>query len=596
MAGQVDEVKDKTDIVSVIGEYVDLKRSGSNYKGLCPFHSEKSPSFMVSAELQIFKCFGCSKGGDVITFLQEYEGMEFYEALEFLAKKAGVKLAPIQGKKFSRKEELYKVNYLVQKFYIYILHNHSSGKHVLEYLKKDRGLKLETVKEFGIGFSPDVPFALKKYAERKGININDLEQAGIVYSKNGRAFDRFRGRIVFPLLDHRGNTAGFAGRILPGKDNIAKYINTPETPVYHKSNMLFGLYNVRRDIKKQDQAIITEGELDMISAWQVGIKNTVALKGSAFTSEQVKLLSRYTKNIILALDADLAGDAAAKRGIQLAQSQGFEIKVATLVGYKDPDDAAREDPDSLKKAIKNAKNVWDFLIDSIFDKYDVSKGSDKAKISKEVVPVLTSIEDGIVQAHYIDLVARRLSVPVEAVSNRVSGSSDRFLKNDADEVVVLEDKKIKSRRELMEEHLLTAAFRSDPIKLLVHQKLLRTPFASRLVAKLEEYLKEDDYDLKNFSHKLPEELKISFSMMVLKEFQGADPNKPEIWEKEFKALIYEIKLSDVKSDLEKITETIKEYEKAGHKEKLKEAEKKHKKLTKLRTELEGINYKSIIQI
>lgn len=595
MSGQVDEVKDKTDIVSVIGEYVDLKKSGTNYKGLCPFHSEKTPSFMVSSELQIFKCFGCGEGGDVISFLEKYEGMEFYEALKHLADKAGVKLKPIDGKKFSRKEKLYKLNQKVQKFYTYMLHQHKSGKPVLKYLKEDRGLKLETIKEFKLGFCPDVSFALKKYADKNDLSIDDLQEAGIVYRKGGRVIDRFSGRVIFPLQDHRGNISGFAGRVLPGNDKRAKYINTPETPIYHKSYMLYGLYNTRHEIKKLDQAVITEGELDMISSWQVGIKNAVALKGSALTKQQVSLLSRYTKNIVLALDADFAGDAAAKRGIEIAQEQGFEIRVAVLEDYKDPDDAARENPDALHSAINSAKNVWDYLIDSVFDKYDVDKGSDKAKLSKEVIPILASISDDIVQAHYIDLVAKRLSVPRQAVSNQLSGI--KLPSKNKDEMVNNQDNKDehKTRRELIEEHLLIAGFRSDPKMLIEHSDKFRTSFAKRLIKKLEEYLKENDYSLPQFADQLPEEYKSNFSTIVMKEFKGMENGRPDLWKKEFDALIHEIRLNDIKKELEDVTAKIKEYDEKGDTKSLREAEKDHRKLTKLRAELEEENYKRIIR-
>lgn len=595
MPGQVDEVKSKTDIVSVIGEHVDLKKAGSNYKGLCPFHSEKTPSFMVSPEMQIYKCFGCGEGGDVIAFLQEYEGMEFYEALKHLADKAGIKLKPIQGKKYSRKEELYKINSLAQKFYTYILHNHKTGKPVLKYLKEQRGLKMRSIKEFKLGYSPNVPFALKRYADKKDVSIADLQEAGIVYKRNGKAFDRFRGRVIFPLQDHRGNIAGFAGRVLPGNDKLAKYINTPETPVYHKSYMLYGLYTTRRDIKQKDRAIITEGELDMISTWQIGIENVVALKGSAFTREQVNLLSRYTKNIILALDADLAGDAAAKRGIKLAQEQGFEIRIAELEGYKDPDDAARENPEALRKAIKDAKNVWDYLIDSIFDSYDVEKGLDKAKISKEVVPVLASILDDIVQAHYVDLVAKRLSVPVEAVSRQVASAKTSAPREAEADGIDTEQRSAKTRRELMEEHLLIAGFRSDPDKLLKQKALLTTSFAKRMLQELGLYLKNNDYDLGRFAEQLPEELRDGFSTIVLKQFEGIDDDRRNVWQREFDALVHEIRLSDVKAELENAADKIKKFEKDNKKDQLKELEKRYRKLTRLRTELEEEDYKRIIQ-
>ena len=343
MDDHVAQVKQKTDIVSLISEYIDLKKAGRNYRAPCPFHSEKTPSFMVSPELQIFKCFGCSESGDVYSFLQKYENMDFPEALKFLADRAGIKLTQAKFRKSGEKEKLYEINNLATKFYQYILLKHSAGKEALSYLTKGRGLRAATIKTFQLGFSPDVSDAVKKFlVDKKKFRSEDLARAGILYSGGGRPVDRFMGRVVFPLLDHRGNAVGFAGRTLPSKEkslpagkHMAKYINSPETPVYHKSNLLYGLNLTRSEIKSERQAVVVEGELDLISSWQVGVKNIVALKGSAFTQSQANLLSRFTKEVVLALDADIAGDMAARRGIAIAEAEGLEVKVARLGNYKD---------------------------------------------------------------------------------------------------------------------------------------------------------------------------------------------------------------------------------------------------------------------
>ena len=391
---QIEEVKAKTDIVSIITEHVELKKAGRNYKGLCPFHSEKTPSFMVSPELQIFKCFGCLESGDVISFLQKHEGMDFPEALKYLADRAGVKLIQRQFKGSGEKEKLFEINALAAKFYNYILLSHKVGKPALDYLIKERGLKLETIKTFNIGFSPNVPLALKKFLiDKKKYSYQDLEKAGIVYRRGSGVVDRFKGRIIFPLFDHRGNNIGLAGRILPSiKTEAGKYINSPETEIYHKSKVLYGLNLVRRDIKKENSAVVVEGELDMISSWQAGVKNTVAIKGTALTEDQVRLLNRFCNVFILALDSDAAGDKAARRSIALAQDQGVEVKVARLGKYKDPDDMARKALGEYKKALEKAQGVWDFLVDLIFSKYDETSGTGKAKISKEIIPVLAEMQ------------------------------------------------------------------------------------------------------------------------------------------------------------------------------------------------------------
>src|SRR3990167_5278760 len=309
MADQVDEVKQKIDIVSLIGEYVQLKKAGRNYRALCPFHSEKTPSFMVSPELQIYKCFGCGESGDAFSFLEKYEGMDFGEALRFLADRAGIKLVALRPGEQGEKERLYEINNLASRFYHYILVGHPAGKQAYNYLTRERGLKAGTIETFQVGFSPDVPGAIRKFlVEKKKFADRELEKAGL--SVLGRAaIDRFRGRITFPLLDHRGNIVGFAGRTMPGaKTELAKYINSPETPIYHKSRVLYGLNLAKTRIKEKKTAIVVEGELDMISSWQAGVENTVAIKGSAFTEEQLRLLTRFCQKVILALDTDFAGD------------------------------------------------------------------------------------------------------------------------------------------------------------------------------------------------------------------------------------------------------------------------------------------------
>ncbi|OGM11297.1 DNA primase, partial [Candidatus Woesebacteria bacterium RBG_16_39_8b] len=315
---QVDEVKQKNDIVQVVGSHVNLKKAGRNYKGLCPFHQEKTPSFMVSPELQIYKCFGCGESGDVIAFLQKLEHMDFYEALKFLADRVGIKLAPVSGK-FGENERIYQISHSASNFYRYVLLSHSAGKKALAYLTRERGIRMDVVKKFNLGFSPDKPEVLANYLiKKKKFSAEELIKAGLVYRRSGRLIDRFARRLVFPISDHRGNVVGFAGRVLPDdKTEMGKYINSPETPVYHKSRSLYGLNFSKSEIKSSGSAVVVEGELDFISTYRAGIKNVVAIKGTAFTLEQISLLSRFTSKLVLALDSDFAGSIAARRGITI---------------------------------------------------------------------------------------------------------------------------------------------------------------------------------------------------------------------------------------------------------------------------------------
>ncbi len=587
MSDQVEEIKSKVDIVSVIGEHVKLTKAGSNYKGLCPFHSEKTPSFMVTPELQIFKCFGCQEGGDVISFVQKYEGIEFYDALKILAERAGVELKK-QSAKFSQKDKIYEINALAKRFYQYILHKHQAGKIPLEYLIKDRKLKSLTIKEFELGYSPMQGSAVLNFLRKKGYSLKDLELAGIAFVRGNRGFDRFNGRIIFPLHDHRGNTIGFAGRMMPeDKRDLGKYINTSETEVYKKSQTLYGYDKTRMEIKKQGFAVVVEGELDMISTWQADIKNTVAIKGSALTPDQVKLIKRITDRIVLALDSDFAGDEAARRGIDIAQEAGLDVRVARLGKFKDPDDMAKEDPEGLKKAIEEAVDVWDFIIEDILERNNRS-GSGTSKVSRELVPILASITDKIVQAYYVGLVAQRLNVNEEAVAQEVMN----LLKNGGvrkkEYLVKRESPKQKTRQQMLEERLLSLAFQLDTNVLEeTLYDIFKSPVPKKLFQHFLSFTKiNENYSIKTFSDYLPPELKEAYAALILEDNQNFvdDPNSVE---RELNLLIKELKILDLKVRLQKITIDIAKYEKENNENKLKMVEEKFNKLSRELSKLTG---------
>lgn len=592
---QVDEIKSKTDIVALLSEYIDLKKAGRNYKAICPFHGEKTPSFMVSPELQIYKCFGCGETGDVFTFLERQEGMDFYEALKFLADRAGIKLDSGTFKGKGEKEKIYELNSLATRFYHYLLTKHKMGKKALEYLTKDRGLKMETIETFSLGFSPESPMALKSFfLDKKKISPKDLETAGIAYRSGSRVVDRFRGRVIFPLFDHRGNPIGFAGRTLPdARKDLAKYINTPETRAYHKSNVLYGLNESKKYIKKEKRAIIVEGELDTISSWQAGIKNVVATKGTALTDGQIRLLTRFTKDAILALDADLAGDSAAQRGVMVAQNEGLEVKVARLGEFKDPDEAARKNPEGYKKALENAVDVWDFVIDMIFSKNNEKAGSGKAKISKEVAPILAAIDDDIVQAHYAQLVANRLGVPVDAVIREVSKEGKKNQPERVEIAVQKEEKK--TRRNLLEERLLALAFQTDPLMLVKREveRMIKTSLCKKI---LEEYLSyqkaHKKFDASVFAEKLPRELVDGFSIMMLKDV--SDISESSEVEDEISLVKHELEELAVRERLELLAREIRESESKKDTKRLKEKQEKFKEFSKKLSELEEEQTRGII--
>ena len=421
MDNQVEEIKSKINIVDIINRYVTLKKRGHNHIACCPFHGEKTPSFTVSEELQIYKCFGCGVSGDVFSFLENFEKITFREALEELAPLAGVTLTKsvAYSKEELVKKTLLSINEQVAKFYNYILLSHPLGKTALDYVL-NRGIKLTTLKEFNIGFSPQNPQLLVNFLTKKGFKTNDLIASGTfgVSQYNNRLYDRFQDRLVFPLSNFRGQILGFSGRILPSSknQNLAKYINSPETEIYHKSNNLFGLHLSKEAVKNQNAVIITEGEFDMISPYQAGIKNIVAIKGTAFTEDQLHLLRRFTDTLILALDSDFAGSNAARKSIELADSLDFDIKVLVLGDkYKDPDEAIKADLEFFKKQLSKAIPIWDFIIDSQLKINDPNSIRGKKEILSVVLPFLIKIKNSVIRSDYFKKLADEIGSSQEAV-------------------------------------------------------------------------------------------------------------------------------------------------------------------------------------
>jgi DNA primase len=421
MDNQIDEIKQKLNIVDVINRYVPLKKRGRHHVACCPFHGEKTPSFTVSEEMQIYKCFGCGKAGDIFNFLEEYEKIDFREALEELAKLAGVTLVKSSfiDHQESKKKLLIEINTQVAKFYNYLLTSHVLGKSALDYVQ-NRGITLSTIKQFNIGYSPENPELLINYLTKKGYKIPDLIATGTFGQSqyNSRLYDRFQGRLTFPLSDYRGRILGFSGRILPTSknQNSAKYINSPETEVYKKSQNLFGLHLAKEAIKTKNYVLVTEGEFDMISPFQSGVKNIIAIKGTAFTQDQLQLLRRFTDTLILALDSDFAGNNAAKKSIELADSMEFDIKVLILGDkYKDPDEAVRSDLDYFKKQIDLSISVWDFIIQSQIKANDPQTVKGKKEILSVVLPFLVKIKNSVIKSDYFQKLADELNSSHESI-------------------------------------------------------------------------------------------------------------------------------------------------------------------------------------
>jgi DNA primase len=567
---QLEEVKQKINLIELINEYVPLKKAGRNFKALCPFHSETAPSFIVSPERQIWKCFGCGEGGDAFGFLMKIEGMEFGEALRKLAKKAGVKLRPFEpSETYQKKQQFWEINHLASEFYHYLLLKHRVGKKALAYIL-NRGISKELLKLFKLGFAPNMWDGLQRFlVKKKGYRLNDLREVGLIIKGRRRGFyDRFRGRLMFPLRDHQGNICGFAGRVLqkevkdlPAGRQGPKYINSPETPVYHKSRLLYGLWLTRREIKKADAVVLVEGELDAISSWQAGVKNVVAIKGSALTGDQLNLLKRFTQNLVLAPDSDLAGDAVARRGIELADSLGFSIKVVQIRGGKDPDEVAQKDPRFWQKQVSQAVPIYDYFLDSALARFDVKTAEGKRKTGQELVPILAKISDNIVRGHYVAQLASRLGVSQEAVIREVEKRAGQTPSASLPKTVLEATKK--ERQEVLEEYLFALCLQSKNWSVLTKRrvkKLITSPAFLGIAEKISKYLKKyKTIKSERLAKMLPAELTEIFDRLYLYDL-GDWLEKEEKVKKEIAQTIRELEKISLKKRLSLISQKIKELE------------------------------------
>lgn len=420
----VSKIKQKLDIVDVIGGYLNIKKAGKNYKGLCPFHNEDTPSFMVSPEIQTFKCFGCGEGGDMFTFVEKIEGVEFTKALEILADKAGVEIEKnFIDPNAAKKKKIYEINSLTAKFYSHLLLTHTVGKRALDYVTKIRKLKPATLKEFNLGFAPDTWDTLFQFLTKKGYAPEDLIAAGVVTKKReGNGYiDKFRGRIIFPFVDIDGKTIGFNGRDIVGRD--PKYLNTSDTLIFDKSAFLYGLNLAKVEIKKSG-AIFVEGQIDVLTSFQNGVKNVIASSGTALSSSHLKMISRYTSELVFCFDPDSAGINATIRALDLANAQNLEVRVVIIpTEYSDLDDFLNKNFSDAKKALENPVPIYDFYFASAMKKYDKDTAYGKKKIVEELSVPYSRIKDSVVFDHYIKKVAGEINADEGALREAIKDKS-----------------------------------------------------------------------------------------------------------------------------------------------------------------------------
>lgn len=414
-----EEIKSRLDIVDVIQEYLPLKPAGSgSFKGLCPFHHEKSPSFFANRPRQSWHCFGCDQGGDAISFVMQMEGMEFREALELLAQKTGVQLPAFDPAKTSQRKRLYEVNELAAKWFRATLLNDPRAEHARAYAAK-REIDELTGDLWKIGYAPNEWDALSNALKKKDVTEEEMIAAGLVGKRESGSgiYDRFRDRLMFTICDIHGNVVGFTGRVLNPDAKEAKYVNTPETPIYKKSLVLYGLDKAKGEIKRSNLAVIVEGNMDVVSSHRAGITNVVASSGTALTGEQLALLKRFTPNLAIAFDQDNAGNAATIRGLDLARALDFNIRIITLPpeAGKDPDDAVRKDPALWREAITRATNIIEWIYRNAFRGRDTSKPEEKKMIARDALTEIRNIKDPVERDAWISRLANDLGVTADAL-------------------------------------------------------------------------------------------------------------------------------------------------------------------------------------
>ena len=586
MEDTVTQIKQKLDIVDVIGSYISLKKSGRNYKSVCPFHSEKTPSFMVSQDLQIFKCFGCGVAGDMFNFVEQIEGVDFPRAMEILAEKAGVKI--VKNDQFeeqsNQKKQIYYINDLTAQFYEYILLKQKTGKKALDYLKKERKLTEKTIREFRLGYAPDAWDTLYRFLLSKKIKVEDMVVAGVVIKKSDGSgyLDKFKGRIMFPLTGIDGKVIGFTARTIFKRE--PKYLNTSDTPVFHKSFFLFGLDKSRVAIKTEG-AVFVEGQMDLISAYQSGVKNLISISGTAMTENQLVILSRYTSDITFCFDSDFAGVEASYRAIEMAEKRNFNVKVVIIPSpHKDLDELVNAAPDEAKRVLQNGVPVYDYFLVTTLKKYNKTTALGKKNIMEDLVPLFSKISNKVLLDHYAKQISSELDVSLETVYSMLKNNP----KKEGDTQEEFKDDSAVSSEKLHIEGYLISLLLKSPVERSQEfiGKLEKEDFENEEIGEIYEilskYLKNRKtvINIKTFLGKLDENKSKITSELYLRDLDGKEELEEKLLKEELKDLVERLKNESVKRQLKSISEEIKMAETEKRTSDVEKLTKKFEKLSK----------------
>lgn len=571
----IQEIKNNLDIVEVISNYIDVNQAGTNFKARCPFHNEKTASFMVSKEKQIFHCFGCDKGGDVISFVQEYEGISFNEALKILADKANIVLPEYTGQRKEDYSRVYEVNKLATEFYQNKLkENTEVSKKVLKYLT-NRKTTEESIEKWQLGLSGEDWDELYNYLRKKDYKDEEILKAGLILKKrDGRGYiDRFRKRLMFSIADTQGRIVGFTSRTLAGiaydeEGFGGKYVNSPQTVVYDKSKILYGWHLGKDAIRQKKYIIIVEGNMDAIAASQTKANNVVAVSGTALTVDQIKLIKRYTENIIFAFDGDSAGSRAVFRGISLGWKEEMNLKVLLLPKGKDPSDVIKDNENNWYNALKDSKPVMDYYFQRILSGVDLSRSDHKKIAVEKLLPIIKFLKNSIEQNHYIKILSDKLNIPLNILENDLEQTKS-FLENKQSNNLESNIKKKEVSRSLIEKILSIAFYKKEYLEKLIENielEMIVEPWTALYEKIIIYYTKHQNLD--NFIDNADlseEERKVWIELSLLGEKDNEGIENKELLNN-WKLLISKLKIDNYNIHRDKLIQELKQAEIDDNKE------------------------------
>jgi len=574
MASPVEEIKKRVNVVDLVGSYLRLSKAGANFKALCPFHSEKTPSFYVSPAREIWHCFGCDAGGDIFRFVSQIEGVEFPEALELLASRAGVVLRKEDPRLLTQRKRSLTLLEEATRYYQSEL---SKNKEALDYLK-NRGLREDTVQSFRLGFAPDGWENVLNHLKAKDFQREEAERAGLaIRSEKASFYDRFRSRIMFPIWDVHGNVVGFTGRILIEKENSGgKYVNTPQTLVYDKSRVLYGLNKAKQEIKSKDLAVLVEGQMDVIACHQAGMKNVVAISGTALTVEQAKLLKRYSQNIAMAFDADSAGQNAAKRGIGVALEEGLNTKVIQIPpgAGKDADECLKKNRVVWFKAVEESIGFMDWYFTLILSDVNLLDARQKQQVAEILLSEINHLPYAVEREHWLKILADKLNIDSGALreeSLRISSKekiiSSRHVKQEVSQASV---SIVNNRQYLLLENLWALFFKfpkllSSHLPELKRDVFVNSPFLILYEIAQSQYNIDSKIDFNLILQSMDKDEQERVNILALKADKDYENFSEENASKEIDIILNEIKREWTKNRRTELTNILRNAQATGDK-------------------------------